>query len=178
MIQHPWHEVQIGERAPQIVNAVVEIPRGSPAKYEIDKASGLIRLDRTLHGSMVYPTHYGIIPQTVFDDGDPLDILLLLPQTVVPLTLVYARVVGVMRMIDQGIDDHKIIAVADNDHTQQHIQDIQDLDKSFLAELRDFFENYTNLEGKIVTVPEFWDKNKAFQVIEQSQKMYRQLFVK
>jgi inorganic pyrophosphatase len=178
MIQHPWHEVQIGERAPQIVNAVVEIPRGSPAKYEIDKASGLIRLDRTLHGSMVYPTHYGIIPQTVFDDGDPLDILLLLPQTVVPLTLVYARVVGVMRMIDQGIDDHKIIAVADNDHTQQHIQDIQDLDKSFLAELRDFFENYTNLEGKIVTVPDFWDKNKAFQVIEQSQKMYRQLFVK
>jgi inorganic pyrophosphatase len=174
---HPWHQVSAGDKCPEIVTAVVEIPKGGRAKYEIDKESGLIRLDRVLYGSMMYPTHYGIIPQTLFDDGDPLDILILTQVTLAPLTLVTARVVGVMRMIDQGVADDKIIAVAEKDMSVVHIQDINDLNAPFMDELRHFFENYTRLEGKSVQVPAFLDKKTAKKVILRSLKMYKEKFI-
>ena len=176
MIQHPWHEVNIGKMPPTIVNAIIEIPKGSRAKYEIDKASGLIKLDRVLRGSMVYPLHYGIIPQTLFDDGDPLDIMVLMQVTVVPLTLVSCRVIGVMRMIDQGVEDDKILAVAEGDSSVADIRDISDLSDSFKLELKDFFENYTVLEGKKVQITGFLDLQKAAQTIEYSAKLYQQKF--
>lgn len=176
MIKHPWHEVSIGRQQPEIVMAVVEIPKGSRAKYEIDKESGLIKLDRVLYGSMMYPAHYGIIPQTLFDDGDPLDILVLTQVTLVPLSLVSARVIGVMRMIDQGIPDDKIIAIAEKDPSVSHITDIAELPQSFIEELKNFFENYTKLEGKMVHVPQFLDKNAAFETIQHSIDLYNKNF--
>jgi inorganic pyrophosphatase len=176
MIKHPWHEVATGKNAPSIVNAVIEIPKGSRAKYEIDKASGLIKLDRVLYGSMMYPAHYGIIPQTYFDDGDPLDILVLTQVPLVPLTLVSARVIGVMHMIDQGVPDDKIIAVAETDPSVSHIMDITDLPQTFIDELKNFFENYTKLEGKIVQVPEFLNREVAMKTIEYSFNLYNRTF--
>ncbi len=177
MIKHPWHEVSKGKNPPSIVNAIIEIPKGSRAKYEIDKDSGLIKLDRVLYGSMMYPTHYGIIPQTLFDDGDPLDILVLTQVTLVPLTLVSTKVIGVMRMIDQGIPDDKIIAVVESDPSVSHINDIDELPHTFKEELRNFFENYTKLEGKTVTVPHFLNKEEAQNIIEYSIKLYEEKFI-
>ena len=176
MIKHPWHEVRIGKNSPEIVNAVVEIPKGSRAKYEIDKDSGLIKLDRVLYGSMMYPTLYGIIPQTLFDDGDPLDILILTQVVLVPLTLVSAKVIGVMRMIDQGVPDDKIIAVVASDPSVSSMNDIDDLPQNLKDELKNFFENYTRLEGKIVSVPAFLDKKAAFETIEHSIELYNKKF--
>ena len=177
MIKHPWHEVPIGRNPPSIVNAIIEIPKGSRAKYEIDKDSGLIKLDRVLYGSMMYPTHYGIIPQTLFDDGDPLDILVLTQVTLVPLTLVSTKVIGIMRMIDQGIPDDKIIAVVESDPSVSHINDIDELPQTFKEELRNFFENYTKLEGKTVTVPHFLNKEEAQNIIDYSIKLYEEKFI-
>ena len=176
MISHPWHEVACGERTPSVCNAIIEIPKGSRAKYEIDKTTGLIKLDRVLRGSMAYPLHYGIIPKTLYDDGDPLDIMVIMQVTVVPLTLVSARIIGVMCMIDEGIPDHKIIAVAENDPSTFDINDINDLPKSLLAELKNFFENYTVLEGKSVQVPEFLHKKSAFAKIEYARRLYDDKF--
>ncbi len=176
MIKHPWHEVRIGKKSPEIVNAVIEIPKGSRAKYEIDKESGLIKLDRVLYGSMMYPTHYGIIPQTLFDDGDPLDILILTQVVLVPLTLVSVKVIGVMRMIDQGVPDDKIIAVVSSDPAVSSMDDIDDLPQNLKDELKNFFENYTQLEGKVVSVPAFLDKKAAFETIEHSIDLYNKKF--
>ena len=109
---HPWHDVTPGDRLPQEFDCVVEIPFGSSVKYELDKQSGLIRLDRVLYSAVYYPANYGFIPQTFAEDDDPLDVLVLCQETVVPLTIIHARAVGLMTMIDQGKPDHKIIAVA------------------------------------------------------------------
>jgi inorganic pyrophosphatase len=105
MVQHPWHEVSIGTNPPEVVNAIIEIPRGSKAKYEIDKESGLIKLDRVIYASMYYPLNYGFIPQTLGEDHDPLDIVVLTQVEVVPRCLISSKVVGVMRMIDRGEAD-------------------------------------------------------------------------
>jgi inorganic pyrophosphatase len=173
---HPWHDVLPHKDTPSVCHAIVEIPKGSRAKYEIDKPSGLIRLDRVLRGSMMYPLHYGIIPQTLFDDGDPLDVMIITQVTVVPLTLINARIIGVMRMIDQGIPDDKILAVAEGDPSVSSIYDIKDVPESLKLELKDFFENYTVLEGKSVQVPEFLNKKSAFAKIEYARKLYHQKF--
>jgi inorganic pyrophosphatase len=175
---HPWHGVPVGKNAPSIVNGIVEIPKGSRAKYEIDKETGLIKLDRVLYGSMMYPAHYGIIPQTLFDDGDPLDILILTQVPLVPLTLVSCRIIGVMRMIDQGVPDDKILAVVEKDPSVFDIHDIKDLPALFIEELRNFFENYTKLEGKSVQVPEFLGKEAAYKTLEHSIELYNEAFVK
>lgn len=175
---HPWHDVSLGTNPPSIMNGIVEIPKGSRAKYEIDKASGLIKLDRVLYGSMMYPAHYGIIPQTLFDDGDPLDILILTQVPLVPLTLVSTRIIGVMRMIDQGIPDDKILAVAETDPSVFHIHDVTDLPTHFLDELKNFFENYTKLEGKSVQVPAFLGKEAAYATIQHSVDLYDAAFRK
>jgi inorganic pyrophosphatase len=173
---HPWHDVSAHKHTPTICHAVVEIPKGSRAKYEIDKPTGLIKLDRVLHGSMAYPLHYGIIPQTLFDDGDPLDVMIITQVTVVPLTLINARIIGVMRMIDQGVPDDKILAVAEGDPSVSSIYDIKDVPEHLKLELKNFFENYTVLEGKSVQVPEFLDKKSAFTKIEYARKLYNQKF--
>ena len=176
MIQHPWHEVSVGENPPEYVNGIIEIPKGSRAKYEIDKASSLVKLDRVLNASMYYPLNYGFIPQTLGEDHDPLDVVVLTSVTVFPGCLVPARVIGVMRMIDRGEADDKIIAVAEQDVTVSHIEDVDHLPLYLREELKHFFENYKTLENKIVVVDEFQSKQKAMEIIEQSITLYKSTY--
>ncbi|MBS1761333.1 MAG: inorganic diphosphatase [Bacteroidetes bacterium] len=174
----PWHNVSPGESIPEIVNAIIEIPKGTKAKYELDKESGLLKLDRVLYSSVYYPANYGFIPQTYGDDNDPLDILVLAQIEVVPLCIVPAKVIGVMRMLDNGESDDKIIAVAHGDQSVNHVNDISQLPMHFISELRNFFEDYKKLEKKTVVVEEFFNKDVATKIIEESFKMYRNKFNK
>jgi inorganic pyrophosphatase len=176
MVQHPWHEVSIGANPPETVNAIIEIPRGSKAKYEIDKESGLIKLDRVIYASMYYPLNYGFIPQTLGEDHDPLDIVVLTQVEVVPRCLISSKVVGVMRMIDRGEADDKIIAVAEQDASVSHIRDINELPEYLRAELKHFFENYKTLENKKVVVDTFLRKEKAMEIIQASIDLYKTTF--
>jgi inorganic pyrophosphatase len=178
MVQHPWHEVSIGTNPPTTVNAIIEIPKGSRAKYEIDKESGLIKLDRVIYASMYYPLNYGFIPQTLGEDHDPLDIVVLTQVAVVPRCLISSKVIGVMQMIDRGEADDKIIAVAENDPSVSHLDDIKDLPDYLLAELKHFFENYKTLENKKVVVDEIRSKEEAFSVIKKSIDFYKTTFPK
>ena len=165
---NPWHKVAIGRNAPDIVNGIIEIPKNTRAKYELDKESGLLKMDRVIYSSMYYPANYGFIPQTYCDDHDPLDILILSQIAVVPLCIVSAKVIGVMRMLDGGELDDKIIAVAQNDMSVKHYDDIAVLPKHFLRELRSFFEDYKKLEHKTVEVEEFQDADMARSIIQKS----------
>ena len=175
-VLHPWHGVHYGEQAPRIVNAIIEIPQGSRCKYEIDKPSGLLKLDRVIYSSFYYPCNYGFIPRTYGDDKDPLDILVLTSLSVAPLTLMEAKVIGVMQMIDSGDADDKIIAVALHDPGVNHYNNIEELPKHFFDELRHFFEEYKKLENKTVSVEEFGDKAKALQIIDEAIKLYKDTF--
>ncbi len=118
---HPWHDVTPGDKLPHEFDCVIEIPFGSSVKYELDKASGLIKLDRLLYSAVYYPANYGFVPQTLAEDDDPLDVLVLCQEPVVPLTIIHARVIGLMTMIDSGKKDHKIISVATGDPRIQHV---------------------------------------------------------
>src|SRR5271157_5446529 len=136
---HPWHDVTPGDKLPEEFDCVIEIPFGSSVKYELDKESGLIKLDRILYSAVYYPANYGFIPQTLAEDDDPLDALVLCQEAVAPLTLVRARAIGLMTMIDTGKPDHKILAVAVDDPEYQRIQDFQELPSHRLTMLRRFF---------------------------------------
>lgn len=141
---NPWHDVSPGDHTPELVNGIIEIPKGTRAKYEIDKVSGLLKLDRVLYSSVYYPANYGFIPATLCEDKDPLDILVLSQLEFVPLCLVSAKVIGVMRMVDQGDADDKIIAVCAGDPSVNHINDISELPKHFISELRNFLKTIRN----------------------------------
>ncbi|MEI2694771.1 MAG: inorganic diphosphatase [Saprospiraceae bacterium] len=173
---NPWHDVSPGEQTPEFVNGIIEIPKGTRAKYEIDKVSGLLKLDRVLYSSVYYPANYGFIPRTLCEDKDPLDILVLSQLEFVPLCLVSAKVIGVMRMVDQGDADDKIIAVCAGDPSVNHIQDISELPKHFISELRNFFEDYKKLEHKTVLVEDFQNHELAKQIILDSFIMYQEKF--
>lgn len=177
-VNHPWHGVHYGEHAPQIVNALIEIPQGSRAKYEVDKATGLLRLDRVIYSSFHYPVNYGFIPKTLGQDNDPLDILVLCSQSIQSLCLVEANIIGNMQMIDQGQVDDKIIAVASKDPSVNHYQNINDLPQHFLLELRNFFEQYKVLENKKVEIDNFQDKETAFRIINEAISFYKESFGK
>jgi inorganic pyrophosphatase len=173
---NPWHSVSTGENVPNVVNGIIEIPKASRAKYELDKESGLLKMDRVLYSSVYYPANYGFIPQTYCDDKDPLDILILSQVTVVPMCIVSARVIGVMRMVDHGEMDDKIIAIAENDMSVEHINDISELPNHFIRELRSFFEDYKKLEHKEVIVEEFQDASVARDIVQQSIVDYKEKF--
>ncbi|RFM27708.1 inorganic diphosphatase [Deminuibacter soli] len=174
-VLHPWHGVPYGDDAPKIVNAVIEIPQGSRAKYEIDKASGLLKLDRVIYSSFYYPCNYGFIPQTYGDDKDPLDILVITSLPVQAMTLMEAKVIGVMQMIDSGDGDDKIIAVAANDPSVNHYNNIEEIPQHFKNELKHFFEEYKTLENKTVKVEEFEGAAKAHKIIEEAIASYKTL---
>ena len=178
MIQHPWHEVSVGKNPPEFINGIIEIPKGSRAKYEIDKESGLIKLDRVIFASMYYPLNYGFIPRTLGEDGDPLDIVVLTQVSVVPLCLIPSKVIGVMQMIDRGEADEKIIAVAEDDPSVSHISNVNDLPAHLLSELRHFFENYKTLENKKVVINEFLPKEEAFKVVDAAVSLYGKMIKK
>ncbi|MBI5856693.1 MAG: inorganic diphosphatase [Sphingobacteriales bacterium] len=177
-VNHPWHGAHYGEKAPATVHALIEIPQGSRSKYEVDKATGLLKLDRIIYSSFQYPINYGFIPQTLGKDSDPLDILVLCSQSIQPMCLVEANVIGNMQMIDQGKKDDKIIAVAAKDPSVNHISRIEDLPNHFLLELRNFFEQYKVLENKKVEIDEFQDKATAHSIINDAIKFYKETFKK
>ncbi|MGZ5282920.1 MAG: inorganic diphosphatase [Bacteroidia bacterium] len=173
---HPWHTVSTGENPPELVNGIVEISTGSKAKYELDKDSGLLKLDRVLFSSVYYPANYGFIPQTYGDDNDPLDILILSQIKIVPLCIVPAKVIGVMRMMDNNEGDDKIIAVAATDMSVQHYNDISELPPHFIKELKSFFEDYKKLEHKTVIVEDFESREVAKEIILRSIVHYKENF--
>ncbi len=173
---NPWHDVNYGEDAPKVVTGIIEIPKGSKAKYELDKDSGLLKLDRVLFSAVHYPANYGFIPQTYCDDKDPLDILVLCSIDVAPMCLIDAKVIGVMQMIDNNEEDDKIIAVAANDMSVKHINDISELPPHTLLEIQRFFEDYKKLENKEVVVENFLGREDAYRIIEQSIELYNTTF--
>ena len=174
-LNHPWHDISPGDESPEIVNAIIEIPRDSQQKYELDKESGILRLDRFLYSAVYYPGDYGFIPQTLWEDGDPMDIIILTNRPVYPLTLVRARVVGVIRMIDERELDDKIIGVYDSDPRFSEYNSLKDIPKHVVAELKHFFETYKELqsEGGNVIVPEILDREQAWEDIKISEEKYR-----
>ncbi len=170
---HPWHDVDLGEEAPRLLQAVVEVPKGSKTKYELDKKSGLIKVDRVLFSSVHYPANYGFLPQTYCDDRDPLDILILGQEAVAPLSIMLARPIGVMKMLDQGEKDDKIIAVHANDPEYSHFRHIDELAPHRLREVRRFFEDYKVLENKTVVIESFLGPEEALAIIDEAIADYK-----
>lgn len=173
-----WHDVHYGEDAPDFVNAIIEIPKGSKAKYELDKESGLIKMDRILFSSVQYPANYGFIPRSFCGDHDPLDILVLCQEPAVPLCIMRAKPIGVMKMLDQGEEDDKIIAVHADDPEFAHIESLDELPPHRMKEIQRFFEEYKILENKITKVEKFFDRAEARRVIQASLDLYNRTFVK
>lgn len=172
---HPWHDVTPGEDLPMVFNAIVEIPTGANIKYELDKRTGMLRMDRVLYSAVYYPANYGFIPQTYAEDDDPLDVLVLCQESLAPMTLVTARAIGLMTMIDSGKKDHKILAVAVGDPEFNSFRDADELPPHRLQMLRRFFQDYKYLEGKAVEVDEFQPATTAAPVIEDALQRYSYL---
>src|SRR3984885_7859185 len=139
-MSHPWHDLSPGSDVPKEFNAVIEIPLHSNVKYELDKGSGMIRMDRVLYSAVFYPANYGFLPQTLAEDRDPLDVLVLCQEPVVPLTIIHARAIGLMTMIDAGKQDHKIIAVATEDPEFNSYREAAEMPPHRLLMLRRFFQ--------------------------------------
>ncbi|HKQ87774.1 MAG TPA: inorganic diphosphatase [Candidatus Acidoferrales bacterium] len=169
---HPWHDLTPGEHIPKEFQAVIEIPLGSSVKYELDKPSGMIRMDRVLYSAVYYPANYGFIPQTLAEDHDPLDVLVLCQESVAPLTILQARTIGLMTMIDSGAKDHKIIAVATADPEYNSYHDARELPSHKLTMVRRFFQDYKQLEGKAVEVDEILPAAEAYPIIDEALHEY------
>jgi len=171
---HAWHDVELGEQIERHFNAVIEIPKGSKVKYELDKATGLLWLDRVLHSAVHYPANYGFLPRTFCDDGDPLDVLVLGQEPVVPLCVLRARAIGVLGMRDDKGRDDKIIAVHIDDPEYAHYEDIAQLPPHRLKELERFFMDYKVLERKAVSVEGMRGRAEAERVMREAAALYRQ----
>src|SRR5262245_60975363 len=169
---HPVHDIEVPSDIAAFVPTVIEIPRGSHLKYEVDKPTGLLRLDRVLYSAVFYPANYGFIPRTHGEDGDPLDILVLMQEPVEPLTIVRARAIGGLRMVDDKGGDDKIVAVCIDDPAVAHYTAVSELPPHVMRELDRFFRDYKQLEGKLSEVGAMYDKAEAFAVIEQSRAAY------
>jgi len=171
---HPIHDISVPDSPSEFFPAVIEIPKGSKLKYEIDKRTGLLMLDRVLYSSVHYPANYGFIPQTHADDGDAVDVLVLMQEPVVPLTIVRARAIGGFRMRDEkGIDD-KVVAVAIDDPSFAHYRNVKQLPPHLVLELQRFFQDYKILEDKLSEVDELFDTERALAVIDEGMTAYRQ----
>ena len=173
-----WHDISPKRINPDDFMMVIEIPKGSKKKYELDKETGFLMLDRILHTSTHYPANYGFIPRTYGDDEDPLDVLLICSQALEPLTLVRAYPIGVISMMDNGRDDEKIIAVAFNDPNYNNYTNIDQLPKHIFDEMRHFFSVYKNLENKETAVEEVHDREVAINVIDEAINRYIDNFCK
>mgnify|MGYP000888549884 CR=1 FL=1 len=173
---NPWHDIKLGLTAENELNCIVEIPALSKIKYEIDKESGLLKVDRILHSAVHYPCNHGFFPETFGDDGDPLDVLVIGQGPVVPLSMMRVRPVGVFTMIDQGKGDDKVIAIHVDDPEYNHIKKLSDLAPHKIAEMRQFFESYKVLEKKAVDISSVSDEAFAMKVIAEAIALYQEKF--
>jgi inorganic pyrophosphatase len=173
---HPWHDLKPGDGVPEEFWAVIEIPLGSNVKYELDKPSGLIKVDRVLYSAVYYPANYGFIPRTLAEDGDPLDVLVLCREPAVPLAIMQARAVGLMTMTDAGVLDHKIVAVAMGDPEFNSYKEASEIPAHYRLMLRRFFQDYKQLEHKAVEVEEIGPAGNAHPVIEAALKRYEKKY--
>ena len=173
-----WHDINPDQIAPEKFTAVIEIPKGSKCKYELDKYTGLLRLDRVLYTSTHYPANYGFIPLTYADDNDPLDVLVLSSATIQPMTLIDVYPIGVMRMIDSGAIDDKIIAVPVSDPSYNNITSVDELPAHIFDEIMHFFSVYKQLENKQTAVKELFNREDAIRIIKEAMDGYNQKFNK
>ena len=173
-----WHDISPKRIMPEDFVSVIEISKGCKKKYELDKETGMIILDRILYTSTHYPANYGFIPRTYGDDGDPLDVLLLCAEPLEPLTLVRSYPIGVISMIDNGRRDEKIIAIPYNDPNYNMYRDISELPKHIFDEMRHFFSVYKNLENKTTAVDEVQPREEAIKIIEEALERYVNIFCK
>ena len=176
MMSHPWHEVPIGDEAPEEFTALIEIPKGSRVKYELDKETGLLKVDRILYSAVIYPANYGFIPRTLGDDEDPLDVLVLMQEPVQPLSFLKARPIGMMHMVDEGENDEKIICVHLDDPEYSSYEHHNELPEHRLKELQRFFQDYKVLEGKEVDVGDFSDPPEAKEAVRHAMRLYDEHF--
>lgn len=171
-----WHDIAAKRIKPEDFVCVIEISKGSKTKYELDKETGCIMLDRILYTSTQYPANYGFIPKTYGEDEDPLDVLLLCSEPLAPLTLVRAYPIGVITMIDNGRCDDKIIAIPFGDPSYNHYQDISELPAHIFDEMKHFFKVYKNLENKNTAVNEVSGREKALEIIRKARADYKEIF--
>ena len=171
-----WHEISAGDNLPKEMNVIVEIPKGSKNKYEIDKETGLIALDRAMHSAQDYPFDYGFVPQSFWDDNDALDVILLTTYPLAPGILVKARPVAIMGMIDSGDKDDKIIAVPVDDPRWDEVKDLSDINKHTIKEMEHFFSTYKKIQEKEVEVTGFEGRNAAEKAIERGLKLYKEKY--
>ena len=175
---NPWHDFPVGANPPEVVTAVVEIPRGSRNKYELDKVSGQFRLDRVLFSAVHYPGDYGFIPRTLHEDNDPLDIIVSINEPTFPGCQIDCRPLGVLKMLDRGEPDDKIIAVPSRDPFYDDYFDIADLSQHYLKEVEHFFHIYKDLEGRRVEIVG-WEKSEvAMRVIQDSIERYEEKYLR
>ncbi len=173
-----WHDIDIKRITPREFVACIEIPKGSQCKYELDKESGMLILDRVLSTSTMYPANYGFIPKTYADDNDPLDVLVLCKETIAPMTLVKCYPIGVMIMIDNGQLDEKIIAIAEKDMMWNSYHNLDDLPPHYINEVKNFFEVYKMLEGKYTYIDKTLGREDAYRIIEEAIWKYKEKFEK
>lgn len=169
-----WHDISPGEA--ESLNVIVEIPKLSRVKYELDKETGLIKFDRVLYSPVHYPTNYGFVPQTLWEDGDPLDVLVLTYEPLVPQSLIVVRTLGMLEMVDNGENDAKILAVPVKDPRFKNTKDIKDLEPHLLDEIKHFFSVYKELEGKKVEVGDWRGKKEALEAVDKAIKLYKEKF--
>jgi inorganic pyrophosphatase len=172
------HDITPGKNIPKEINVIVEIEKGSKNKYELDKETGLIKLDRVMYTSQDYPFDYGFVPQTHWHDGDPLDVVLLTTHPLVPGLLLTARPVGVLDMIDDGESDAKIIAVPVKDPRWNEVKDLSDVNPHTIEEIKHFFETYKQIQKKTVTIPTIRDAKSAMEVVLEGVELYKVEFKK
>ncbi|AUB57881.1 MULTISPECIES: inorganic diphosphatase [Methanobacterium] len=169
-----WKDIKPGPNAPEVVYAVIEIPKGSRNKYEYDKDKEAFIVDRVLSSPFFYPAEYGIIPQTLYDDGDPMDILVLMEQPTFPGCVIESRPIGLLKMLDGEEQDDKVLAVPVDDPKSNHIKNIDDLPESLLNEISHFFQEYKRLEGKSTEILGWEDYKEAFKAIGHSIILYKE----
>ena len=172
MAYHAWHDVELPRFVEDAVPAIIEIPTGSKVKYELDKKSGLLLVDRVLFSAVHYPANYGFVPRTYCDDGDPLDVLVLCEEAIQPLAIMRAKIIGVMKMRDEKGQDDKLIAVHADDPTYADYSDISEIPAHKLRELKRFFEDYKGLEHKKVLVSEPQGRSEGLKVLREAIELY------
>ncbi len=173
-----WHDINPSRIKPEEFTAVIEIPKGSKTKYELDKETGLLKLDRVLYTSTHYPANYGLIPRTYAQDGDPLDVLVLCSQHIYPMTLVQCYPIGVISMVDSGSNDEKVIAIPTDDPTYNQYKDISDLPAHIFEEMKHFFSVYKELENKETVVNDVRGREDAIKIISETIEAYSEKFDK